>query len=295
MSSLISFNFFVFCFFSFSIVSLLLLSFNSHFNKYNCFSLKESNDFYTEVESLKFKLSRSCKKLYTPESLSFSSNLIPVLSATLSAFCISYSVLDYNLSVLNPEIIFISIFPIIAVMVFVSTFRYNPIVISIWSLLFGGIPLMIILDRIGSLNFDIYTLGSILFLTINFIFATNMDKKSKNALRLLGKIHGFKKFLEVAEKHRIELLIKDNPTYCFDVLPYAYVLGVADEFIKRFEKLINCEYWSGRITPTVFNNFTSNCYSTTMPSTANGGASSSSGGGGGCSGGGGGGGGGGSW
>ena len=88
-------------------------------------------------------------------------------------------------------------------------------------------------------------------------------------------------------------LVKENPSYVYDVLPFAYVLGVSDKWIKQFESIMTLqpEWYSGdRFTAYGFNNFTNNMYVASVASVSNGGISVfSSGGGGGCSGGGGGG------
>ena len=42
-------------------------------------------------------------------------------------------------------------------------------------------------------------------------------------------------FLETAEKDKLESLVHDDPSYFYNILPYAYVLGVSDAWIKQFE------------------------------------------------------------
>ncbi len=52
---------------------------------------------------------------------------------------------------------------------------------------------------------------------------------------MLGKIKGFKRFLETAEKEQLESLVSQNPTYFYKILPYTYALGVSSKWIKQFE------------------------------------------------------------
>lgn len=54
---------------------------------------------------------------------------------------------------------------------------------------------------------------------------------------IVGKILGFRKNIILTEKKRMELLLKDNPSYYYDILPYAYVMNITDEFTKNFEGL----------------------------------------------------------
>ena len=41
--------------------------------------------------------------------------------------------------------------------------------------------------------------------------------------------------METAEKERLEALVYENPSYFYNILPFAYVLGVSDKWIKNFE------------------------------------------------------------
>ena len=69
-------------------------------------------------------------------------------------------------------------------------------------------------------------------------FTILMKKRTPYGLEMLGKIKGFKKFLKNAEKSRLEILVEEKPEYFFDILPYAYVLGVSDVWIKKFEIIV---------------------------------------------------------
>lgn len=60
---------------------------------------------------------------------------------------------------------------------------------------------------------------------------------SSQQVKKLGRVLGFKNFLLTCEKDRLDLLVKDNPEYFFDVLPYTYVFDICDEFIDRFKYL----------------------------------------------------------
>ena len=62
-----------------------------------------------------------------------------------------------------------------------------------------------------------------------------MKKRTKQGGEWLAKLIGFKNFIDKAEKDRILLLVEQNPSYFYNVLPYAYVLGVTDKWAKNFE------------------------------------------------------------
>ena len=67
------------------------------------------------------------------------------------------------------------------------------------------------------------------------VFMQLMPKRNQYGIQMLGKLRGFKNFLETAEKEQLESMVNQNPTYFYNILPYTYVLGVSDKWIKKFE------------------------------------------------------------
>lgn len=143
-------------------------------------------------------------------------------------------------------------------------------------------------------------------LIVSFVISFFVRKRTEEGFLNLQKIEGFKMFLETAEKEKIESLVCDNPEYFYDILPYAYVLGVSDKWIEQFENIAVEKpdwYYGGTLSGVGMFNFVermllsceSAMISVPQTSSSDGGGFSSSGGGGGFSGGGSGGGGGGSW
>ncbi len=145
----------------------------------------------------------------------------------------------------------------------------------------------------------------ILTVVVNLNIVSVMDKRTPLGTEYLGKIVGLKHFIDVAEKDKLEMLVKDDPAYFYRILPYAYVLNVSDVWSKKFESIaVPQPSWYASSTPGHFNSFllmnslnhtlgTMNRAMTSMPRSRGGG--SFGGGGGGFSGGGFGGGGGGHW
>lgn len=129
-------------------------------------------------------------------------------------------------------------------------------------------------------------------------FNSYMSKRTPYGTEMLGRLRGFKNFLETAEKDRLEALVMENPQYFYEILPFTYVLGVSDKWMKKFESItVEPPTWYTGYHYTAFDymmfhrfmNSTMSSATSSMTSTP------SSGGGGGFSGGGSGGGGGGSW
>ena len=139
----------------------------------------------------------------------------------------------------------------------------------------------------------VYIIGIISIGTMIF-FGKVLKKRTPYGNKVLGKVKGFKTFLETAEKDKLEALVNENPTYFYDILPYAYVLDVTDVWMKKFENIaLESPDWYSGTRP--FNIVTFNSFMNSTMSQASSSMSSSSSSGGGSSGGGSGGGGGGSW
>ena len=86
-------------------------------------------------------------------------------------------------------------------------------------------------------NGEVFVIAGIIISVIAAIMACFVRKRSDKGVEILGKIKGFKTFLETAEKDRLEALVEENPSYFYDILPYAYVLGVSDKWTKKFESI----------------------------------------------------------
>ncbi len=69
------------------------------------------------------------------------------------------------------------------------------------------------------------------------VFNVYFDKYSKKTAKHLGKILGLKNFIETAELEKINQLVEEDPEYFFNILPYAYVMGLTNKWAKKFEKI----------------------------------------------------------
>ena len=150
-----------------------------------------------------------------------------------------------------------------------------------------------------------YALTLILTLII-LALVSIMDRRTELGIHYLGKLIGLKRFIETAEKDRLEMMVHDDPTYFYKILPYAYVLNVSDVWSKKFESIaIEQPDWYVGSTPHLNSYLFMRSFShtlssmnqvmTSIPQSSGKGGGGFGGGGGGFSGGGFGGGGGGSW
>ena len=70
------------------------------------------------------------------------------------------------------------------------------------------------------------------------LLASAMPVKTAKGARMVRYCLGFQEFVTRVEKDRLERMSKEDPTLFERVLPYAVVLGCADEWAERFEGLL---------------------------------------------------------
>lgn len=109
----------------------------------------------------------------------------------------------------------------------------------VWGGMFGGMPwafmvLPALLQDLTYLIGYIIGIGCVIGMVVCLKY---LPKRTPYGNEILGKIKGFKTFLETAEKDKLEIEVEKNPTYFYDILPYTYVLGVSDKWIKKFESI----------------------------------------------------------
>ncbi|WP_459129290.1 DUF2207 domain-containing protein [Guggenheimella bovis] len=95
-------------------------------------------------------------------------------------------------------------------------------------------------------NFEISALFDSWFLLVFVVFLLvqilhvefmRLKKYTSYARSVLGKVRGFEQFIRLAKAEELNALYEENPNYFYDVLPYAYVLGLSKKWGKHLEEL----------------------------------------------------------
>ena len=268
------------------------------------------NSFYITNNKILYNINnkQNMDKIFEKSSLNKKFLIILMIIATYCLITIP-PIFNYGQ---KETLIFALLFPSIGFSVLLSMLIGKKHIVEkisglIWGLAFGGIPwLFIVLPTLGQ---DItYLIGYIIGIicVIGMIIClVNFSKRTKYGNEMLGKLKGFKNFLETAEKEKLEAMVLDNPNYFYDILPFTYVLGVSDKWIKKFEAIsLQAPTWynsSNAFDVSAFGTFVNSTMvsaqsaMSSSPSSDFDGGSSGGSSGGGSSGGGSGGGGGGSW
>ncbi len=169
--------------------------------------------------------------------------------------------------------------------------------------LFGLIVVIAFFWSISSVGADVFPFFAVsnILSALALLAVKRTSYASRYKIEITGKLQGFKNFIKTAELEKLKRLCDENPEYFYTVLPYAYVFGLSDKWIKQFEKLVvpPLENFSSYDATRAFNvaTFVKSCDTSvkSYTSSVSSYSSSKSGSGGGSSGGGFGGGGGGSW
>ncbi len=124
---------------------------------------------------------------------------------------------------------------------------------------FGGIITFLIIAALNMLLcqpvLEVYVLIGVASLVClaSYIFCPLTEMRNKEGRVMLGRILGLKKYIELAEKDKMEALVEEDPKLYYKVLPYAYVLNVSDEWIGKlnFVKDINKNQKTNKAVATV--------------------------------------------
>lgn len=201
-----------------------------------------TNRFYITVSRIKKLLNKkeNKTKIFDKKSLRLKQFIIPMM---LIIFVLITAKPFYDVGMLS-ELPIALIFPGIGFSLMISILISSgpistKIFIVIWGLLFGGIPtFLIILPVIFAMPISAitYFIG-ILCIIVLYVFRKIILKRTPFGLEILGKIKGFKRFLETAEKDQLEAMVEKEPEYFYNILPYTYALGVSDKWVEQFENI----------------------------------------------------------
>ena len=72
---------------------------------------------------------------------------------------------------------------------------------------------------------------------ISMFFAVIAIAKTDTYTDLLGRVLGFRDFIKTAELDKLNELVEEDPQYFYHIMPYAYVFGLSNKWIKNFEDL----------------------------------------------------------
>lgn len=209
-------------------------------------SQKLEDEFYKVVNKISSNMNKRSNKAKIWVNNSLYRFIIAMLMLLGIFSLIVIPAMDYglleNLIVFAPILIFLAM-PVIIIGISTVVKNESPIlcVITIVNGFIGVVFLAspLLMQQYNMLD-SYYKTGikvGIICIIGMFILSVIISKRNENGNKILGRIKGFKRFLKTAEKERLEAMVEKNPTYFYDILPYAYVLGVSNIWIEKFETI----------------------------------------------------------
>ena len=207
------------------------------------------NSFYTTLSKVKNNITKKFKsKVF--ENLTSKNNIILTIMITIILWLVIFKV-TFNYLAGDLSSIESTIYTVILVATYMLLLE--PLIIAIikvrdkatkW-IIFAIIIIIMacfapvyseFMFELDTIEIAMFIIGIISIIILG-IFMIIMPKRTKFGNEMLGKIRGFKRFLEMSEKEQLELLVRENPEYFYNILPYTYALGVSDTWMKQFETI----------------------------------------------------------
>lgn len=89
----------------------------------------------------------------------------------------------------------------------------------------------------------VYDYAGLTFIVIGWVLACLyvlplfLKKRTEEAQKLYGRMLGFAQFIRLAKVPEMERILKDNPDYYYDVLPYCMIMGLSKKLDRQMRDL----------------------------------------------------------
>ena len=100
----------------------------------------------------------------------------------------------------------------------------------------GGLALSFVFEIAPGIRLLPYIIGLAMCFVL-FIMSALCERKTDWYASILGRIRGYRNFLEVAEKDKMEMLAEEDPEYFYKNLAFAFALGVTSVYAEHFASL----------------------------------------------------------
>ena len=204
------------------------------------------NRFYRTIDRVSSKLNSKVKDLYTKSGV-IAAILFTVLGALLCGLApLILAVTQINTSFTPFMQLLVSIVPCIVLFAVGSSFKamaYKKQAKNIVTMIFLSLFVFILYAAlfylvnprgiIPQLIYVLYAAISGLTALFSFILFT----RSPKYVEQLNQIVGFRDFILLVEKDKLEQMLESNPQFYYHVLPYAQVLGVSDKWEDKFKDI----------------------------------------------------------
>lgn len=201
--------------------------------------------FYPTVESVTKEVNTENGRLYSGKSMAFA-----VLFALFGGLLMALTPIILALTTISKKLFLIAplfmIVPAFIIFALTQTVRYNRLKLkkSKLALMYAGIALLAAVFSVIYIfflpSYYVETVPKIILCVVGFaivMLSACIVSRTEAYTEKLNHIVGFREFILLTEKDKLEVMLKDNPELYYQVLPYAIVLGVSDIWENKFESL----------------------------------------------------------
>lgn len=200
------------------------------------------NKFYKTVQTAKTQLTSSAKGLYNGVSI-----LAAALFGIIGAAAVALAPLIISMACISASLIYYM--PLAAVVPLIITFIAAVGLVNVKHKIKGAkfLGLACIPAAVCAFTVLFYTLlvpSSIIALVPKLLISVTgcalvgisviLINRNKEYTAKLNDILGFREFIRLAEKDKLEMMIEDDPQLYYHILPYAQVLGVTNIWEEKF-------------------------------------------------------------
>jgi len=162
----------------------------------------------------------------------------------ISVFLISFAVLLLNIQPIKiytgtylyvPLITIIMTFGLFTMIVFNNKFLVR--LLFGFNFVFGSLYLGVY-SLLGQNQLLIIYLINALIVLIMVIIYKKIPIRTKFGNEKLGQVYGFKIMLEGVSPYKLKELLEENPNYYYEMIPYASVFGILDEWMNKGKDII---------------------------------------------------------
>lgn len=198
--------------------------------------------FYPTVERVTKEVNAQNSKLYSGKSFAFAVlfALIGGLVMALTPIVLTLTTVSAKLFLIAPLIMLVPAFIIYGLTL---TVRYNRLKLkkSKLALFYAGIALLAAVFSVIYVlilpSYFVETAPKIILCVVGFaivMLSATLVSRTESYVEKLNHIVGFRDFIMLTEKDKLEAMLEENPELYYQVLPYAIVLGVSDIWENKF-------------------------------------------------------------
>lgn len=201
--------------------------------------------FYPTIESVTKEVNAENSKLYSGKSMAFA-----VLFALIGGLVMALTPIILTLTTVSGKLFLIApifmIVPAFVVFALTQTVRYNKLKFKKSKLIlcYCGVALLAALFSVIYVvflpSYYVEVVPKIILCIVGFaivMLSACIISRTEKYVEKLDQIIGFRDFILLTEKDKLEAMLEGNPEFYYQILPYAIVLGVSDIWENKFANL----------------------------------------------------------